>query len=274
MTFDVIDGGPADGDVMILLHGFPGGAESWEAVSAFLGQAGYRTIAPDQRGYSPRARPSRIGGYRIDELVLDALALASQVPVDRFHVIGHDWGGIVAWHLAAHHPHRLRTLTAVSTPHPRALAASLTRSPQLLRSWYTLAWQLPILPELALSTGDGALLRTALVQSGLPQRVADRYVDRLLEPRALTAALNWYRAAGRSLARLLDPPDVAVPTLYIWSGNDPAIGRTAADHTANHVTGSYRFVGLDDVSHWIPETAPEVVADEFLRSCASQPAGN
>jgi pimeloyl-ACP methyl ester carboxylesterase len=274
MTFDVRDSGPAGGELVLLLHGFPGGSETWESVSPRLGDAGYRTMAPDQRGYAPHARPARIAQYRIDELLGDALTLASSIPNDRFHVIGHDWGGFVAWHLAAHHPHRVRTLTALSKPHPRALATSLTRSTQLLRSWYTLAWQLPILPELALSTGNGALLRSALMQSGLPQTFADRYFNRLRGPGALTAALNWYRAAGRSLRRLLDPPDVAIPALYIWSGNDPSISRTAAEHTAKHVTGAYRFVELDDVSHWIPETASEVIADQFLRSCASHPTGS
>ena len=264
LTFDVRDGGPMDGDVAVLLHGFPSCAESWSAVAERLHAAGYRTLVPDQRGYSPGARPRDLDAYAMEELVGDVLALADEAGADSFHVVGHDWGGFVAWVLAARHPGRVATLTAVSTPHPRAFIESMSRSAQLLRSWYTLSWQIPVLPEWVMTARDGAMLRTALERSGLPSTIAATYLERMLEPGALTAALNWYRAAGRSPRRFGAVADVAVPTRYLWSTDDPALGRTAAELTARHVVAAYSFVVLDGVSHWIPETAPDAIADMIL----------
>ena len=270
LVFDVVDTGPLDGETVVLLHGFPAAAESWNAVAEGLNRAGYRTLAPDQRGYSAGARPRRADAYRIDELVGDVIALADHAGVPRFHVIGHDWGGLVAWHLAARYQLRVQTLVALSTPHPRALAESLTCSAQLLRSSYALAWQLPVVPELALTARRGALLRVGLRWSGLPDGPTLAYTQRMLEPGALTAALGWYRAAARHPAELLDIADVTTPTLYLWSSNDPALGRTAAERTARHVVGPYGFEVLVGVSHWIPETAPDTVVEAFLDSRPSR----
>jgi pimeloyl-ACP methyl ester carboxylesterase len=269
LVFDVIDRGPLDGETVVLLHGFPGAAESWNAVIERLNRAGYRTLAPNQRGYSTAARPRRSQAYRIGELVGDVLALADRAGLRQFHVIGHDWGGFVAWHLAARWRPRVQSLVVLSTPHPRAFAESLTRSAQLLRSSYALAWQLPVVPELALTSRDGALLRLALRGSGLPDGPTRAYTRRMLEAGALTAALNWYRAAARHPAELFDVGAVTTPTLYLWSSNDSALGRTAAERTANHVAGPYRFEILDGVSHWIPETAPAAVVELFLQMSSS-----
>jgi pimeloyl-ACP methyl ester carboxylesterase len=155
-----------------------------------LHREGYRTLAPSQRGYSPDAQPRQAGAYGIEELVLDVLALTDAAGIGRLHVIGHDWGGLGAWRLAALHASRVQTLTVLSTPHPRAFARSLTRSGQLLRSWYALAWQVPVVPEWAMTAGHGALFRAALERSGLPGSVAAAYTDRMLDPGALGAALN------------------------------------------------------------------------------------
>jgi pimeloyl-ACP methyl ester carboxylesterase len=272
LLFDVIDEGPANGEAVVLLHGFPGGAATWDAVAPRLAEAGCRTLVLDQRGYSPQARPPDVDAYRVGELVADVLGLADRAGLDRFHVIGHDWGGIVAWHLAGAHPERLRTLTVLSTPHPRAMAQSMTRSLQGLRSAYALAWQIPELPERFLLAGGGRLLRSALLRSGLDSGHGDAYVDRMRRPGALTAALNWYRAAGRAARVTATVPDIRVPTLYVWSTNDPALGRTAAELTARRVEGRYDFVVLDGVSHWIPETVPDQVVELVLTHMQRDPA--
>jgi pimeloyl-ACP methyl ester carboxylesterase len=273
LVFDVIDTGPIGGEAVILLHGFPADATSWTAVARRLHRRGYRTLAPHQRGYSPAARPQPLDAYRIDELVLDVLCLADRAGLRRFHLIGHDWGGCVAWHLAARHGLRLHSLTVLSTPHPRAFAASLVRSGQLLRSWYAVAWQVPALPEWAMRAARGTVFRRGLEACGLPARLADSYTRRMLEPGALTAALNWYRAAGRRPGDVLDLSIVTTPTLYAWSTRDPAIGRSAAQRTAHHVAAPYRFEVLDGVSHWIPETAADTVADLFISDRASRRVG-
>jgi pimeloyl-ACP methyl ester carboxylesterase len=204
------------------------------------------------------------------ELGADALALGDAAGLDGFHLVGHDWGGSLAWHLAATHPERLRTSAVLSTPHPRALVQSLSHSLQPLRSSYAVAWQVPVVPERMLGAFDGALLRLGLRVSGLPDATARAYVARMLEPGVLTGALNWYRAAGRTPGDLAATGPSPVPTLYVWSSRDAALGRTAAMSTGRHVTGSYRFVELERVSRWIPETVPDR-AVELLVDHAKEP---
>ena len=193
LTFDVTDRGPADGSVAILLHGFPQSADAWSDVVPYLTEAGVRTLAPDQRGYSPGARPSGRRSYRLALLAADILALADAAGVERFHVIGHDWGAAVAWELAARHPERVTSLTTLSVPHPRAFAASMVRSTQLVRSWYMLAFQIPRFERLVVRR-QGAMLRRVLDGSGMPADRADPAFDRMMQPEAFGCALNWYRA--------------------------------------------------------------------------------
>src|SRR5689334_23012384 len=157
MRFTVVDEGPADAETVVLLHGFPQSAQSWIGVSRPLLAAGYRVIAPDQRGYTPQARPRSRRAYRLNELVADVVALIDAAGVDRVHLVGHDWGGGVAWMVAATRPERLRTLTVVSAPHPRAVAKAVLTSPQLLQAWHLLFFQLPWLPEAAIRSRGGRL---------------------------------------------------------------------------------------------------------------------
>ena len=194
LAFDVRDEGPRSGDVAVLLHGFPQDSRCWADVVPVLHRAGLRTLAPDQRGYSPTARPGDVSAYRVATLAADALAVLDAAGVASAHVVGHDWGGAVAWYLGAHHADRVASLTVLSTPHPAALARSMTRSLQPLRSWYTLAVQLPVLPELVLARTLGPALRL----SGLPGR-ASPTATRGGSPtrRRCSGALAWYRAAGR-----------------------------------------------------------------------------
>src|SRR5690349_17488584 len=143
LVFDVTDSGPPDGEVVVLLHGYPENRTSWSAMTPLLTAEGYRVLAPDQRGYSPTARPRRRRDYRASELVADTLALVDASGAERVHVVGHDWGGAVAWAFAAAHPERVQTVTSLTTPHPRAMQAAMLRSAQLLKSWYMLMFQLP-----------------------------------------------------------------------------------------------------------------------------------
>ena len=265
MVLDVRDEGPRSGDVVVLLHGFPQDSRCWSEVVPALHGAGLRTLAPDQRGYSPAASPEDVSAYRVSTLAADVLAVLDAADVTTAHVVGHDWGGAVAWYLAAHHAERVDSLTVLSTPHPGALAHSMTRSLQPLRSWYTLAVQVPVLPELVLSRTLGPALR----RSGLPPHLADRYARRFAEPSALRGPLAWYRAAGRRPPwEVLDAfgagsGEVAVPTTYVWGRHDPALGRAAAHATNTHVTGDYLFVELD-AGHWLPELNADEVAAAVL----------
>ena len=267
LVFDVRDEGPEDGEAVILLHGFPETKASWDGVVPGLVAAGHRVLAPDQRGYSPRARPIGRRAYAADNLVADVLALADAAGVERFHLVGHDWGGAVAWYTAMWHPERLRSSTVLTTPHPLAFQRALLTSTQILRSWYFLAFQLPRLPEWMTTSSFGRRqFRRALVRSGLPAEKVDDYLTVLAEPGAMTAVLNWYRAAA--LTPQKRQTSVSVPTLYVYATNDVALGGRAADNTGRYVSGPYRYERLDS-SHWLPEEAPDTVARLILEHIAS-----
>lgn len=261
LTFEVADTGPADGPVAVLLHGWPGGADTWRDVVPLLNERGVRTLVPEQRGYSPGARPKGRRPYAIDELVGDVLALLDEAELADAHVVGHDWGGAVAWSLASRFPDRLVSLTVLSTPHPAAMTTSLWSSDQVLRLSYAAGFQFPILPEWLLLAHDATVLRTMLERSGLDHERAVDYCRRQQEPGALTAALSWYRAVPFGSG---GAGDVVVPTTFAWSTGDAALGRRAAELTADHVTGPYYFEVLEGVSHWIPEQEPEVTADIII----------
>ncbi|PZR53217.1 alpha/beta hydrolase [Xylanimonas oleitrophica] len=254
LVFDVHDDGPADGVPVVLLHGFPQDSSSWSRVLPALHEAGLRTVALDQRGYSPGARPRERSAYRLEHLVDDVVDLLDTT--GPAHVVGHDWGGNVAWALAAREPERVRSLTVLSVPHPAALARSLVRSGQALRSLYVGFFQVPVLPEV----GMRRTLEGTLVRMGLPADDAARYAARMREPGAMRAALNWYRALALSRPAV---GDVAVPTTYVWGSADPALGRWAAESTEGYVHAPYRFVELD-AGHWLPETRPDDVAGAVL----------
>jgi pimeloyl-ACP methyl ester carboxylesterase len=202
MTFDGLEAGPRDGEPLLLLHGFPQTADSWREVATALGLRGLHVVAPNQRGYSVGARPTRVRAYALDELVSDAFGFIDQLCGGRAHVVGHDWGGIVAWAAAATDASRVRSLTVASTPHPRALARSLPRSLQALRSSYVAFFSTPVLPERLLTLGHGAVLARFLRRSGLPERFAAAYAEALGTPSALRAALSWYRASSRQPGNL------------------------------------------------------------------------
>jgi pimeloyl-ACP methyl ester carboxylesterase len=259
LTFDVRDAGPADGEPVVLLHGFPQHAGSWDRVVPGLHGAGLRTLAPDQRGYSPAARPRGRRAYVVRELVDDVRALLDTAGLERAHVVGHDWGAMVAWALAAWHPERVSSLTAVSVPHPAAFTRSFLTSTQGLRSAYMAFFQLPGVPEALLTRGNGAFLRDTLVRAGLPRADAEDTVARLRPAGALTAALNWYRALPLGAS---DPVGrVRVRTLHVWSDRDGFLGQAGTEATAQYVTGPYRLEVLPGVPHWVPETAGDRLAE-------------
>ncbi|MDQ3977930.1 MAG: alpha/beta hydrolase [Actinomycetota bacterium] len=242
----------------MLLHGFPQSSYEWRHLLPVLAEAGFRALAPDQRGYSPGARPEEVEAYHVDQLVADALAIADHLGWARFHLIGHDWGAVVGWTIAARHPERLRTLTVLSVPHPLAYVQALgsESGDQASRSRYIGLLQQEELAERLLLAGECAGLRALFANTAFHDRPAmDHYVERLCDPAALTAVLNWYRALD--LASIAGVGPVAVPTLYVWSTDDPAIGPEAAERTEYHMAGPYRFEVLEGVSHWIPEDVPD-----------------
>jgi pimeloyl-ACP methyl ester carboxylesterase len=266
LTFDARAAGPADGDLVILLHGFPQSSAIWKPQLTALGAAGFRAMAPDQRGYSPQARPADVEAYGIDYLVDDVLAIADRLRVAAFHVVGHDLGAMVGWHLAAKYPERIRTLTALSVPHPLAFAKALASpsSDQRAQSSYVAFFRQTGIAEEALLGGG---LKLMLEASAYPGDVEER-VRAMSEPGALTAALNWYRAMDLGLLRGVG--SVVVPTLHVWSTGDVALSREGAEATEGHVVGPYRFEVLQGVSHWIPEEVPDELNRLLLEHLGAQ----
>jgi pimeloyl-ACP methyl ester carboxylesterase len=263
LTFDVLDAGPPDGPVVVLLHGFPQHSDSWTGVTERLTAAGYRCLAPNQRGYSAGARPSRRRDYRIPELVADIGALIDASGARRVHLVGHDWGAAVAWAAAAEMPERLATVSPISVPHPAAFLKSFITSRQGLASWYMYLFQLPRIPEWLLTRRNGAVLAETLRRGGQTRAAAERDAQAMREPGALTSAINWYRAMPMLNPRAINQK-VSVPTLYVWSDQDIALLPKSAHDTARYVTGEYRFEILPGVSHWIPDEEPDKLADLLL----------
>lgn len=269
LAFDVHAAGPVDGEPVVLLHGFPQSARSWSAVGRLLLEAdpGLRLLAPDQRGYSPGARPTDVAAYATGTLADDVVALAAAVGAERFHLVGHDWGAAVAWSVAAHHSDRLRSLTALSIPHLAAFGRALAEDDEQQR----------LSSYIGLFRRDGAAEELLLADGG--RRIRDMYDGQvaatdvavyvaLMADGALTPALAWYRAMGRDLQ---DLPPVRVPTTFVWGEDDLATARAGAEGCADHVAADYRFVRLPGVGHWTPDEVPGVVAAEVLARVRGTP---
>ena len=256
-TFDARMAGPDDGEVVLLLHGFPQTSHEWRHQLRGLGEAGYRAVAPDQRGYSPGARPEAIEDYEIPRLVEDIVGIADAVGADRFHLVGHDWGAIVAWAVAVAAPDRVITVNPISVPHLDAFARVL-RDPASCQPGASAYFDIFVQPdsEDAFLAEDSAGLRA--IYARVDPAAVDEYVRVLGSKAALGSALNWYRAniadrvpMGPALG------NVQVPTMFTWSDGDTALCVDGARLTEEYVDGPYRFEILEGVSHWIPDLAPE-----------------
>ena len=275
LVFDVIDEGPADGPVVILLHGFPEQNTMWQVITPRLTAQGYRCLAPLQRGYSPHARPTRRRDYLADELAEDIRTLIDASGAQRVHLVGHDWGATIVWRVAQLFPDRLHTATAMSVPHPGAFFKAMLTSRQLLASWYILFFQLPRIPEWYLLRGRGTFTLDGFVKSRAEHAPAlvEAEAEAMKAPGALTAALNWYRAVPLSNSRDAGRK-VKVPTQLIWSDGDIALREKGARLTGDYVVGDYRLEVLKGVSHWILDEEPEKAAELLLDWFASHAAAS
>ncbi|MDQ2627838.1 MAG: alpha/beta fold hydrolase [Actinomycetota bacterium] len=273
LVFDVTDAGPQDGVPVVLLHGFPQTSTSWLPVAELLNNQGFRTLAPDQRGYSPGATPTRRRDYRLSELVADAVALIEAAGAGPVHLVGHDWGAAVAWGVAAARPDLVRTLTAVSVPHPLAFVLSMATTTQAFKSWYMLAFQLPGIPELLVRDKTGLGYR-GLLSSGQTPANATRDLDQLHRLGGARTALNWYRGMPFIRPAVLRRK-IPVPTLQVWSDGDTAVGRRGHELSRRFVTGPWELRTLEGVSHWIPDEAPteltELLTEHFAKHATDAP---
>lgn len=260
MTFECDVAGSASSPLVLLLHGFPQTSYAYRHALPALARAGYFAVAPNQRGYSAGARPNGVESYSIEHLIADALAIAEHFGADRFHLVGHDWGGQLAWLIAARHPERLHSLSVLSRPHPAAFRGALKSDPaQSQRSRHHTLFQDPESAR-RLLTDAAARLRKLLANQGVGAADVAAYLERLNDEAALDAAINWYRPeSNRKSAQ--DVPIVSVPTLFIWGDQDATVGRAAAEGTAAHVSGPYRFEVIAGAGHFITDQAGPRVSE-------------
>ena len=258
LTFDLVDSGPLDGVPVVLLHGFPERASSWNEVSAHLHELGYRTFAPDQRGYSEGARPRGRVAYRMSKLVGDTVALIATIDAGPVHLVGHDWGATVAWSTAAEHSDLVRSLTTASVPHNAAFFRSMLSSRQVFLSYYMGLFQLPAVPELVFKRRPEAM-KKRLMDSGMTEAMVRRFQSEIVDSGALSGALNWYRALYLAKPTTV-LRKVAVPTTHVWSDGDKSLTRQGAELTERYVTGPYDLCVMTGVSHWIADEVPDELA--------------
>jgi pimeloyl-ACP methyl ester carboxylesterase len=264
--FTVDTAGPAAGPPVLLLHGFPETRYMWLHQLRALAAVGFRAVAPDQRGYSAGARPGEVEAYASDRLTSDALALMDVCGAQRFHLVGHDWGGQIAWLIAAKNPDRVATLTMLSRPHPAAFTRALAEDPeQANRSRHHKAFR-EAEAAARLRQDNFKMLRAGMEREGVAPENLDVYFRTLGEPGALEAAVNWYRADDIALAAI---PAVSVPTLYIWGTADGSVGRRAAELTEQYVSGPYRFVAIEGGGHFIVDQFPERIAELLIEQLRS-----
>jgi pimeloyl-ACP methyl ester carboxylesterase len=271
LSFRVAMAGTGDRFVLCL-HGFPESAVSWRHQITPLAQAGYRVWAPDLRGYGGTTRPTGIDAYCIESLMDDITGLLDAAQVQRAILVGHDWGGVIAWYYAMRHAGRVEALAMVNAPHPACFEREVRHWRQLRRSWYMGFFQIPWFPEATLSAGHGYVIgeifrRMAIHREQMPDDLVQLYRRQACEPGALTAMVNYYRAVlrggGATRQRRLGYPTVPVPTLVIWGLQDHALVGQNLDGL-NGFVDDLTVVKVADAGHFVHEDKPEQVTRELL----------
>jgi pimeloyl-ACP methyl ester carboxylesterase len=273
MVFDLSVGGDDTAPLVLMLHGFGVSRFFWNAQVPALAAAGYFAAAPNQRGYAAGARPDPAdhAQYHIDLLIADAMAIAAALGHGerRFHLVGHDWGGSLAWHIADQYPERLASLTMLSRPHPLAFNRAMTLDPeQPGRSQHHKRFLDPAAAADILAN-DVDWLRGRLARNGVPEAAIAAHLSVIGNPAAMEAALAWYRARG---VRHAPVGPTKVPTLFIWGDADDTVGRIAAEGTGEFIAAPYRFEALPGVGHYAADQVPDTVNAMLLAHLARHPA--
>lgn len=270
LRFHALAAGPADGPLLLLLHGFPETSHGWSRLIAPLATAGFRVVAPDQRGIGRSSKPEGIAAYRIDRLADDVVAIVRALGRERAQVVGHDWGGAVTWYLAEHHADVVERAAIIDVPDGHTFQRYLRRHPsQMLKSWYMLFFQLPRLPEALLRAGDFKRLANALVNTSRPGAFTPAdlatYRAAWAQPGALTGMLNWYRALrlGAPTPRGDGSGRITIPVRLMWGDRDHALESAMAGQAIARCDKGEVF-HFPDATHWLPREEPERVAALLL----------
>ncbi|HEV2565101.1 MAG TPA: alpha/beta hydrolase [Microvirga sp.] len=256
-----VEAGPADGPLVILLHGFPEFWWGWRYQIGPLGDAGFRVLVPDQRGYNLSDKPEGRRAYDLDTLAKDVVGLADALGRETFSVVGHDWGGLAAWWTASRYPDRVSKLVVLNAPHPSVAGAYMRSHPsQMLRSLYVGFFQIPRLPEAMLSANRHRSLKDALLRTSRPGTFSEDdiayYEKAWSQPGALTAMLNWYRALP--FRPDMKDPAVRPPTLVVWGARDQFLEKGLAEASLSLCeSGNVRWI--ENATHWVQHEEPEAV---------------
>ena len=255
----VVQAGPKSGIPVVLLHGFPEFWYGWRKQIPALVEAGCRVIVPDQRGYNLSDKPKGIKSYRVDELVKDILGLIDALDYEKVNLVGHDWGGVVAWMLAYKHPERLQRLSILNVPHPLVMRRFIQRDfEQMRRSWYAFFFQLPWLPEMGMRADDWRGAVRALRGSGkihtFTNEDIQKYKEAWSQPGAITAMINWYRAAAHYPSSYPKEMRIHVPTLMMWGMKDAALTHRMARPSMDHVEEG-NLILFPEATHWVQHDA-------------------
>lgn len=261
----VVQAGPKSGVPVLLLHGFPEFYYGWRKQIPALAAAGCRVIVPDQRGYNLSDKPKGIEAYCVDTLVEDITGLIQALEYEKVNLIGHDWGAFIAWMLAIKHPETLHRLGIINVPHPAVIKRFLQRDlDQMRRSLYILFFQLPWLPEISMRIGNWRGASLGMRRSGKPQAFTEEDIEKYKEswsqPGAITAMLNWYRAAARYQPAITNGMHVPVRTLILWGVQDFALSRRMARPSLDYCEDG-NLIFFPDASHWVQHEE----ADEMNR---------
>ncbi len=269
INLHVVQAGPKESEPVLMLHGFPEFWYGWHAQIQYLATQGFRVWAPDQRGYNLSDKPKDIEAYRMYNLVADVVGLIDAMGHEKINLVGHDWGGAVAWAVAMRHPDRLKKLAILNSPHPEVFLKTLRQNRrQRLKSWYMAMFQLPLLPEALLLAGNGTGAARALMSSSKPRTFTDsdiaEYKQAWTRPGAMTCMINWYRALGRSPSSGTPRGDmrIHVPTLILWGMNDIALDRSMAQPSAE-MCDDAKLITYPDAGHWIAHEKPDEVNREL-----------
>ena len=263
IRLNVAEAGPEDGPLLILLHGFPETWYGWRHQVEPLSKAGYRVVAPDQRGYGSSDKPRGVASYRLDLLVDDVVALISSYGRDQASIVGHDWGGIVAWSAIERHADRFDRAVILNAPHPGVMQQALKKNfRQLCRSWYAFALQVPVLPESLLRRNNFRLLERSMIATSRPGAFDHADIELLKaawgQPDALRSMIHWYRAALRSPNIPLPKAPIAVPTMIIWGVRDKFLGPGLARSSFAQCQDA-EIEWVDDATHWVAHEQPSRV---------------
>lgn len=268
VTLHVVRAGDPAHPPVILLHGFPEFWYGWHGQIDALAAAGFCVYAPDQRGYNLSEKPPGRDAYSLTELGKDILGLIDYTGADKVYLAGHDWGAAVAWWVAMHYPARIAKLAILNVPHLSVMLKNMAGNPaQMLKSWYIGFFQLPLLPELAFTLGDGQMAGSLLLRTSNPGSFTDadiaQYVKAWQQPGAATAMLNWYRSMVQS--RPPRPADnrIHMPTLILWGKQDVALTPEMAEQSIGYCDDA-RLIYYEDATHWVQHDKPAEVNHELI----------